>query len=118
MKCGILNGIARGSLAGAALLLAFLVAGPPAAGPLGLGATAEAADKPRIGGTLKFGNAKGIGTPIPFVSFVSIPAYIKDNMYEPLVMRDQKGDGHPWLAESWSPNAIRRTGTSPASKNS
>ena len=26
-------------------------------------------------------------------------------MYEPLVMYDQKGDIHPWLAESWSPNA-------------
>ncbi|MCY4489299.1 MAG: ABC transporter substrate-binding protein [Deltaproteobacteria bacterium] len=94
----------RASVAGAALVLALLVAPAPDGGPLSPGFTAEAADKPRVGGTLKLGNAKGIGTPIPFVAFTSIPEYIKNNMYEPLVMYDQKGDIHPWLAESWSPN--------------
>ncbi|MGH7928018.1 MAG: ABC transporter substrate-binding protein, partial [Candidatus Binatia bacterium] len=60
--------------------------------------------KPRRGGTLKFGIVKDIGTPIPFVSYTSIAQYVKDNVYEPLVMFDQKGDIHPWLAESWTPN--------------
>ncbi len=105
MKSVTRKAVVRGALVGAALVLALFAAPLPDGVPLSLSSTADAADKPRIGGTLKFGNAKGIGTPIPFVSFVSIPAYIKDNMYEPLVMRDQKGDGHPWLAESWSPNA-------------
>ena len=99
MKGNTLKTIVRGSLIGAALLLAAWVA------PLALSSSAEAADKPRIGGTLKLGNAKGIGTPIPFVAFTSIPEYIKNNMYEPLVNYDQKGDIHPWLAESWTPNA-------------
>lgn len=65
----------------------------------------RAADKPRKGGILKFGIVKGIGTPIPFVSYTSTAQYVKDNVYEPLVMYDQKGDIHPWLAESWTPNA-------------
>ena len=99
MKGSTLKPIVRGSLIGAALLLAAWVA------PLALSSSAEAAGKPRIGGTLKLGNAKGIGTPIPFVAFTSIPEYIKNNMYEPLVNYDQKGDIHPWLAESWTPNA-------------
>ena len=99
MKGSTLKPIIRGSLIGAALLLAGWVA------PLALSSSAEAAGKPRIGGTLKLGNAKGIGTPIPFVAFTSIPEYIKNNMYEPLVNYDQKGDIHPWLAESWTPNA-------------
>lgn len=64
-----------------------------------------AAGKPRIGGTLTFGIVKDIGTPIPFVAYTSTSQYVKDNVYEPLVMFDQKGDIHPWLAESWSPNA-------------
>jgi peptide/nickel transport system substrate-binding protein len=63
------------------------------------------AGKPRIGGTLKFGIVKDIGTPIPFVAYTSISQYVKDNVYEPLVMFDQKGEIHPWLAESWTPNA-------------
>ncbi len=91
--------LVRGSSIGGALLLAGSVALPY----LASGSTAEAAGKPRIGGTLKLGNAKGIGTPIPFVAFTSIPEYIKNNMYEPLVMYDRKGDIHPWLAESWTP---------------
>jgi ABC-type transport system substrate-binding protein len=63
-----------------------------------------AAGQPRIGGTLKFGIVKDIGTPIPFVAYTSISQYVKDNVYEPLVMFDQKGENHPWLAESWTPN--------------
>jgi len=64
-----------------------------------------AASKPRIGGTLTFGIVKDIGTPIPFVAYTSTSQYVKDNVYEPLVMFDHKGDIHPWLAESWAPNA-------------
>ena len=64
-----------------------------------------AAGQPRIGGILKFGIVKDIGTPIPFVAYTSISQYVKDNVYEPLVMFDQKGEIHPWLAESWTPNA-------------
>jgi ABC-type transport system substrate-binding protein len=63
------------------------------------------AGQPRIGGTLKFGIVKDIGTPIPFVAYTSIGQYVKDTVYEPLVMFDQKGEIHPWLAESWTPNA-------------
>jgi peptide/nickel transport system substrate-binding protein len=48
---------------------------------------------------------KDIGTPIPFVAYTSVSQYVKDNVYEPLVMFDQKGEIHPWLAESWTPNA-------------
>jgi peptide/nickel transport system substrate-binding protein len=48
---------------------------------------------------------KDIGTPIPFVSYTSIGQYVKDHVYESLVLFDQKGDIHPWLAESWKPNA-------------
>jgi peptide/nickel transport system substrate-binding protein len=64
-----------------------------------------AAGKPRIGGILKFGIVKDIGTPIPFVAYTSVGQYVKDSMYEPLVMFDQKGEIHPWLAESWTANA-------------
>ena len=55
-----------------------------------------AAGKPRIGGTLRFGIVKDIGTPIPFVEYTSTPQYVKDNVYEPLIMFDPKGDIHPW----------------------
>lgn len=61
--------------------------------------------KPRSGGTLRMGIVKDIGTPIPFVAYTSTSQYVKDNMYEPLVMFDQKGDIHPWLATSWTANA-------------
>jgi peptide/nickel transport system substrate-binding protein len=105
MKSETRKGIVHGSLVSAALALSLLVASPHDGGPLALTGTAEAAGEPRMGGTLKLGNAKGIGTPIPFVAFTSIPEYIKNNMYEPLVNYDQKGDIHPWLAESWTPNA-------------
>ena len=64
-----------------------------------------AAGKPRIGGTLRFGIVKDIGTPIPFVSYTSTPQYVKDSIYEPLIMFDPQGEIHPWLAESWTPNA-------------
>jgi peptide/nickel transport system substrate-binding protein len=101
--------IVRGSFAAAALLGlvaayddgSILTPRPAAAAA----AQSPAAGQPRIGGTLKFGIVKDIGTPIPFVSFTSIAEYVKTNMYEPLVMYDQKGDIHPWLAESWTPNA-------------
>jgi ABC-type transport system substrate-binding protein len=66
---------------------------------------AVGAAKPRIGGILKFGIVKDIGTPIPFVAYTSIGQYVKDNVYEPLVMFDRKGEIQPWLAESWSANA-------------
>jgi peptide/nickel transport system substrate-binding protein len=61
--------------------------------------------QPRVGGTLKFGIVKDVGTPIPFVAYTSTSQYLKDNVYETLVSFDQKGDIHPWLAESWTPNA-------------
>lgn len=66
---------------------------------------AQPKGKPRIGGTLRFGIVKDIGTPIPFVSYTSIGQFVKDSVYEPLVMNDQKGEIHPWLAESWTANA-------------
>ncbi len=77
----------------ATLLAAAAATQPPSAG------------KPRVGGTLKFGIVKDIGGPIPFVDYTSTPQYVKDNVYEPLIMFDPKGDIHPWLAESWTPNA-------------
>jgi peptide/nickel transport system substrate-binding protein len=117
------QGVTRWSFVAAALLLSGLVAAYDdgntitprsaaaqtiAAPPTVLAAAAAtqppAASKPRKGGTLKFGIVKGIGTPIPFVSYTSIAQYVKDNVYEPLVMFDEKGDIHPWLAESWTPN--------------
>jgi peptide/nickel transport system substrate-binding protein len=61
--------------------------------------------QPRVGGTLKFGIVKDIGTPIPFVDYTSTPQFVKDNVYEALIMFDHKGDIHPWLAVSWTPNA-------------
>jgi peptide/nickel transport system substrate-binding protein len=67
-------------------------------------ATAPAA-KPRIGGTLRMGIVKDIGTPIPFVAFTSTSQYVKENLYESLIMFDQAGEIHPWLAASWTPNA-------------
>ncbi len=101
MKQWTRKGVARGLLVAAALL--FVVAkAQPAAAPA---TQAPAAGQPRIGGTLKFGIVKDIGTPIPFVAYTSISQYVKDNVYEPLVMFDQKGDIHPWLAESWTANA-------------
>jgi peptide/nickel transport system substrate-binding protein len=87
----------------AALILSFFGSeARPAAAPT---IQSPAPGKPRIGGTLKFGIVKDIGTPIPFVAYTSISQYVKDNVYEPLVMFDQKGEIHPWLAESWSHNA-------------
>ena len=96
------KGVARGLSIAAALLLFVVAEARSAAAPA---MQAPASGKPRIGGTLKFGIVKDIGTPIPFVSYTSIPQYVKDNVYEPLVMFDQKGEIHPWLAESWTPNA-------------
>src|SRR4030095_16393361 len=84
-----------------ALLLVVARADPRAAPAT----QARAAGKPRIGGTLKFGIVKDIGTPLPFVAYTSISQYVKDNVYEPLVMFDREGEIHPWLAESWTANA-------------
>src|SRR5262245_49297152 len=56
-------------------------------------------------GILHFVIVKAIGPPVPFVASTSIGHYVKDNVYEPLVMFDQKGDIHPWLAESWTSNS-------------
>src|SRR5262252_6199524 len=93
--------IARPSFVAAALFLFAAAEAQTASAPT----QSSAANKPRIGGTLKFGIVKDIGTPIPFVAYTSISQYVKDNVYEPLVMFDQKGEIHPWLAESWTPNA-------------
>ena len=101
MKHRTRKSVARGLLVAAALLLVVAKV-QPAAAPA---TQAPAAGKPRIGGTLKFGIVKDIGTPIPFVAYTSISQYVKDNVYEPLVMFDRKGEIHPWLAESWTANA-------------
>lgn len=108
MKYWTSKSIVRGSFVAAALL--GLVATYDAGSiltprPVAAAAAQPATGQPRMGGTLKFGIVKDIGTPIPFVSFTSIAEYVKTNIYEPLVMYDQKGDIHPWLAESWTPNA-------------
>ena len=124
MKDWTWQDIVRRSLVGAAILLLGLViahedgntltprsamaqSAPTPLIQLAAAATTRspAAGQPRIGGTLKFGIVKDIGTPIPFVSYTSTPQYVKDNIYEPLIMFDQKGEIHPWLAESWTPNA-------------
>jgi peptide/nickel transport system substrate-binding protein len=103
----------RWSFVGAALLLLGLIAGYDA-GKILTPHPAIAAQKvfqspapgqPRSGGTLRFGIVKDIGTPIPFVDYTSVPQFVKENMYEPLVMNDQKGEIHPWLAQSWTANA-------------
>ena len=96
------KGIVRASFVAATILLFVAAQSEAASAPAG---QAAGAGKPRIGGTLKFGIVKDIGTPIPFVAYTSIGQYVKDNVYEPLVMFDQKGEIHPWLAESWMPNA-------------
>ena len=95
------QGIARPSFVAAAIFLFAATEAQTASAPT----QSPTAGKPRIGGTLKFGIVKDIGTPIPFVAYTSISQYVKDNVYEPLVMFDQKGEIHPWLAESWSANA-------------
>ncbi|MPZ78529.1 MAG: hypothetical protein GEU77_18655 [Deltaproteobacteria bacterium] len=124
MKYRIWNRIVRGSFVAAVLSLLGLIAAyddgstliprPAAAQTVAAPATRlaaamatqrPAAGKPRIGGTLTFGIVKDIGTPIPFVAYTSTPQYVKDNVYESLIMFDQKGEIHPWLAESWTPNA-------------
>jgi peptide/nickel transport system substrate-binding protein len=51
------------------------------------------------------GIVKGIKSPLPFMSMTSVPAYVKENMYETLVSYDREANIHPWLAESWTPNA-------------
>jgi peptide/nickel transport system substrate-binding protein len=111
MKDRIWKDVARASLVGAAFLssgLGSAFADSRSLAPRLAAAAAiqsPAPGKPRIGGTLKFGIVKDIGTPIPFVAYTSISQYAKDNLYEPLVMNDPKGEIHPWLAESWTPNA-------------
>ena len=113
MKVCSRKGVMRWSFVGAALLLLGLIAGYDA-GKILTPHPAIAAQKvfqspapgqPRSGGTLRFGIVKDIGTPIPFVDYTSVPQFVKENMYEPLVMNDQKGEIHPWLAQSWTANA-------------
>ncbi len=113
MKVWSRKGVMRWSFVGAALLLLGLIAGYDA-GKILTPHPAIAAQKvfqspapgqPRSGGTLRFGIVKDIGTPIPFVDYTSVPQFVKENMYEPLVMNDQKGEIHPWLAQSWTANA-------------
>ena len=101
MKQRTWKGVARGLIGCRGVVVGSCQSRPAAAPAI----QSPAAGKPRIGGTLKFGIVKDIGTPIPFVAYTSIPQYVKDNVYEPLVMFDQKGEIHPWLAESWTPNA-------------
>jgi peptide/nickel transport system substrate-binding protein len=101
MKQWTRKDVTRGFVLASALLFVVAKAQPGVAPAT----QAPAPGKPRIGGTLKFGIVKDIGTPIPFVAYTSISQYVKDNVYEPLVMFDQKGDIHPWLAESWTANA-------------
>src|SRR5690348_12218036 len=84
--------ISRSAIAQTAAAPAFRLAAA-------LTAQSPAPGKPRVGGTLRFGIVKDIGTPIPFVAYTSVSQYVKDNVYEPLVMFDQKGEIHPWLAE-------------------
>ncbi|MBM4297997.1 MAG: ABC transporter substrate-binding protein [Deltaproteobacteria bacterium] len=92
-------------LSSVALCAALLVAGVEAHSAAAGAAQPAAGAKPRIGGTLKMGIVKDIGTPIPFVAFTSTSQFVKENLYEPLIMFDQKGEIHPWLASSWTPNA-------------
>src|SRR5437867_8033078 len=90
------------ALVAAAILLFVAAQAEAASAPA---TQALGAGKPRIGGILKFGIVKDIGTPMPVLAYNSISQYVKDNVYEPLIMFDQKGEIHPWLAESWTPNA-------------
>ena len=111
MKDRIWNDVVRALLVGAAFLSLCLGAAFDDSRGLALRHAAAASiqspapGNPRIGGTLKFGIVKDIGTPIPFVAYTSVSQYAKDNLYEPLVMNDPKGEIQPWLAESWTPNA-------------
>ncbi len=93
------------SVDGSGILPRAEAAQPAVAPAAAMAPLAQPKGKPRIGGTLRFGIVKDIGTPIPFVSYTSIGQYVKDSVYEPLVMNDQKGEIHPWLAESWTANA-------------
>src|SRR4030095_3284421 len=77
----------------AAAILLFLAAQAGAASAPAI--QSPAPGKPRIGGTLKFGIVKDIGTPIPFVAYTSIGQYVKDNVFEPLVMFDPEGRHSP-----------------------
>ena len=76
MKHRTRKSVARGLLVAAALLLVVAKV-QPADAPA---TQAPAAGKPRIGGTLKFGIVKDIGTPIPFVAYTSVSQYVKDNV--------------------------------------
>ena len=112
------NSVRASSMVAVFLALVFLVVAilmtrsataQNSAAPIRLAAAANmrspAPGQPRSGGVLKFGIVKDIGTPIPFVAYTSISQYAKDNVYEPLVWFDPKGEIQPWLAESWKPNA-------------
>lgn len=102
MKNRIWQNLIRGSFVAALILM---LNGFEARTASAAAMQSPAPGKPRVGGVLKFGIVKDIGTPIPFVAYTSISQYVKDNVFEPLAMFDQKGDIHPWLAESWTNNA-------------
>jgi peptide/nickel transport system substrate-binding protein len=68
-------------------------------------AAAAPAGEPKRGGTLVFGNSKDVTTPHPYVATSSIPRYIKESMYEPLIARDTEFNVHGHLAERWEHNA-------------
>jgi len=101
MKERTWEGIVGSSLLAAVLLLFVAAEAQPAAAPA---TQTPAGGKPRLGGILKFGIVKDIGTPVPFVAYTSIGQYVKDTVYEPLVMFDQKGEIHPSLEKSSTPN--------------
>jgi peptide/nickel transport system substrate-binding protein len=107
MKSSSWRNIVRGSFWVGAAILGLVVSfgTAPRSATAATPSQVPAPGKPRTGGTLKFGIVKDIGTPIPFVAYTSISQYVKDNVFEPLVMFDQTGEIHPWLAESWTANA-------------
>ena len=64
----------------------------------------EAAMEPQRGGTLKFGNAKEMTSPHPWVATSSVTQSIKEMMQETLVKYDEDFILRGLLAESWETN--------------
>ena len=58
----------------------------------------------RHGGTLIFGTSKGVDSPNPFVTTVSVDSYIKEMWLEPLIQLGGDGSLIPVLATSWVAN--------------
>jgi glutathione transport system substrate-binding protein len=58
--------------------------------------------RPKDGGVLKFGTAKGIKALNPFVNTRSTEHSVRTLLYEPLVIFDEKSEIIPYLAESWT----------------